>query len=895
MAAADLRIDDALSIATDEMGESAIVRQMAEFADAISRDDLVSASAVRDVASCLEMLSRLWGPSAPNARVGQAVPDEESKRQAQPDLPFGPAEEDGRFEVIRLLGHGGFGVVLLAMDRRLGREVALKIPRPEILVSRGMRQRFVREAQVAAALDHPNIVPIFDTGEIGPVWFITSRYVAGPTLAEWIREADSPLSCRDIAQLAAKLADAVHHAHSRGVLHRDLKPANVLLEPAEHDQSSAFPFVPKLSDFGLAKHLEEDDGCTRIGALIGTPRYMAPEQAAGRYKEIGIRTDVYGLGVILYELLAGKPPHVGESDLETLRQVENETPPRETLNQRRVPLDLQTICLKCLEKAPANRYETAGELAADLRRFLNGEPVAARPIGRTARLIRWCRRRPAHAAFSAAVMLLSIAGVAGITWQGIRAERNLAIAEREAKRAEDNLRQMELAYIDLAWMFEEADLWSRSDAAFPPLLRAKLRQYAEEMLPQYEAGSYASPTMLAAFYSLAAKSQSLEGDFTRAEANYRKSIELWCTLLSQRPQTTEYLRPLGITLYGYAAHLATSGRIPAETPAFQATQKMFEEVQLRAENELIAREQYAQLMTNLAHARAISGRNVDAILAFDLASQMWHDLASRSGRARFLIREAASLRALSARRRQAGDLRGALANSQRATRSAEQALVNEPSNYDFLVELAHSLRSEAYLTNRNQRPSRAVPIYERSIALFEQCVRDQPTDFNLLEALGATYFELARILLDAKGHLAALPRYKKGVEIWEGLQLAGRLPSERQTKFAFAYLRLGETHDRLRQDDDAIEAYRNCIQLARILRDRVRRKHLLSPALVDALIQLGDVLERQSNVTEATECRRDAVELLEELTRMNPDSLRFKRQLQAVNTKLLTHSNADSQ
>jgi hypothetical protein len=223
----------------DALDESAIVRQMAALVDQMPQDDADSILAMHGITAYLRLLSQAWPESA--CSIGASATDGKldslSKSDIPPEIPF--AGE--RFEVRRMLGHGGFGVVLLAFDKRLAREVALKIPRPEILVSHDMRRRFLREAQAAAALDHPNIVPVFDTGDIGPIWFITSRYVAGPTLAEWLREQESCLSPQQAAELIAILAEAMQHAHARGVLHRDLKPANVLLEPSGQAADSRLP------------------------------------------------------------------------------------------------------------------------------------------------------------------------------------------------------------------------------------------------------------------------------------------------------------------------------------------------------------------------------------------------------------------------------------------------------------------------------------------------------------------------------------------------------------------------------------------------------------------------------------------------------------------------------
>lgn len=550
MAMLDMESGSQAAAASGVTGESTVIRQMAELADAMMESESESASMLRDIADCLELLSQAWPSPTRSTKGGfnSSTPDISDDLAEAADL----TRNQDRFEIRRLLGHGGFGVVLLALDRRLGREVALKVPRPEVLVSRDMRHRFLREAQAAAALDHPNIVPVYDTGEIGPTWFITSRYVAGPTLAEWLQKQSVPVSSNDACELVAILAEAVHHAHSRGVLHRDIKPANVLLEPIDEPSDHSLPFSPRLADFGLARRLDDEKQFSTQGVLVGTPRYMAPEQAAGRYKEVGVRTDVYGLGVVLYELLAGTPPHTGGSELETLRRILEEPVASVPLRDRQVPRDMQTICLKCLEKDQARRYETARALAADLRRFLAGEPVEARPVSPIGRLARWCRRRPWQAALSVALCLVSILGVAGITWQWLRAEQGLVLARNEAARAEDNLRHLELAFVDLAWMFEEGDLWTGSDETFPVLLRGKLHRYAEEMFPQYLASKQAPQPILAAFHAMTAKSQSLKGERQAAEENYLKSIKLWRQVLQQKPDDVEHSRAFAITLSGSA-------------------------------------------------------------------------------------------------------------------------------------------------------------------------------------------------------------------------------------------------------------------------------------------------------------------------------------------------------
>lgn len=311
-----------------------------------------------------------------------------------------PPARIGRFEILRELGQGGFGVVLLALDPILQRQVALKVPKPDALVSKTARTRFEREARAAAMLSHPAIVPLFETELYGPIQYIAFGFVPGESLAAFLNRHQS-LEPHLAAGIVARLAEAVEHAHQRGVVHRDLKPGNVLLAYMDQDKRFSDDELLaslRIADFGLAKFSDSDSaGLTREGALLGTPSYMSPEQARGQDQEVGPSSDTYGLGAILYELLTGRPPFREESDLATLRAVERDPPVSPRRLRALVPRDLEAICLKCLEKMPAQRYASSADLAADLNRWLRGEPIQARSVRAPERLGRWCRRNPALA------------------------------------------------------------------------------------------------------------------------------------------------------------------------------------------------------------------------------------------------------------------------------------------------------------------------------------------------------------------------------------------------------------------------------------------------------------------------------------------------------------------
>lgn len=325
------------------------------------------------------------------------------------------------YEIVGILGHGGVAAVYRARQTSLGRDVALKLMLGGQFASPRSRRRFCLEAQTAARLQHPHIVQVYDHGEFDGVPFLAEELAGSGTLAD--RKAELQSDPRRAAELVELLADAVHYAHQNGVVHRDLKPANILFADGGR---------PKIADFGLAKIIDADSAMTKTGEVSGTPAYMAPEQANGR--NVGPPTDVYGLGGILYELLTGRPPFVGPSAkvIESLCS----TPPQTPWSiAPRTPRELGAIALKCLEKQPPQRYESAAALGRDLRRWLDGEPTVARPLGPLTRTARWSRRKPAAAALVGGVVaaLLVLPFVA--TGYAVRLQHLIQIADEQRSEA----------------------------------------------------------------------------------------------------------------------------------------------------------------------------------------------------------------------------------------------------------------------------------------------------------------------------------------------------------------------------------------------------------------------------------------------------------------------------
>ncbi|HYT94781.1 MAG TPA: serine/threonine-protein kinase [Gemmataceae bacterium] len=368
-----------------------------------------------------------------------------------------PLDRLDDYELLGEIGRGGMGVVFKARHVRLNRVVALKMILGGQLAHDDDRHRFETEAAAAAQLQHSGIVALYETGAHDGSPYFSMEYVSGSSLAQ--RIVQGPLPGRRAAVYLEKTARAVHYAHQHGILHRDLKPANILLD--EEDQ-------PKITDFGLAKLLRTDSGQTRTGAVIGTPSYMSPEQAAA-CRDLGPASDVYSLGAILYELLTAIPPFRGETALATLTLVTESEPVPPRLLNGKVDGDLETICLKCLEKSAARRYPSAEAFADDLRRYLDGEPITARRLGRVGRAWKWCRRKPAAAALLA-VSVLALAGlVCGLIGFSMLQSHTAATeralreqAERANRQAQNRLDAMShLLY--LSQMRQVKHAWEAAD------------------------------------------------------------------------------------------------------------------------------------------------------------------------------------------------------------------------------------------------------------------------------------------------------------------------------------------------------------------------------------------------------------------------------------------------
>jgi eukaryotic-like serine/threonine-protein kinase len=442
---------------------------------------------------------------------------------ASPTLPVSLAtlRYFGDYELIEEIARGGMGVVYLARQKNLDREVAIKLLLHGALASGQDVDRFRAEAAAAASLKHPNIVSIHEVGECEGQHYFSMDFIAGRDLSAITRAG--PLPARQAAEVVAQVAGAVQHAHDHGVLHRDLKPSNILMD---------VEVQPHVTDFGLARRLDDAASLTQTGSLLGTPGYMAPEQAAGKTSQIDARSDVYGLGAVLYHVMTSRAPFTGESATDILGQVVGQEPVAPKLLNPSIPRDLETICLKCLNKEPGRRYTDAKAVAEDLGRFLRHEPILARPIGNLGRLARWARRKPVVASLGATVLLLLLAGAIG----SIFYVRNIELARRseaaQRVRAEDRQREGEqlinFMLGDLADRLQPVGRLDVLESTISQVDQFYAKMPTDQMTPE------SRHSQAKALYQFA-DIRSSQGRLAESVTNYDHAIEQYTKLLAAYP------------------------------------------------------------------------------------------------------------------------------------------------------------------------------------------------------------------------------------------------------------------------------------------------------------------------------------------------------------------------
>jgi tetratricopeptide (TPR) repeat protein/tRNA A-37 threonylcarbamoyl transferase component Bud32 len=706
-----------------------------------------------------------------------------------PDLPAG-------YEFLRELGRGGMGVVYQARDTKLNRIVALKMILAGSHAAPVEMQRFLKEAEAVAAMQHLNIVQIFETGQHAGLPYFTLEFVEGGTLAAKVRE--HPLSSKEAARVTEQLAHGIAYAHSKGIIHRDLKPENVLLSKEG---------TPKIGDFGLAKRVSEMGAAaaaelTATGVLMGTPSYMAPEQAAAK-KDVGPLADVYALGAILYRLLAGRPPFQAATPLDTAIQVQmDEVIPLRRLN-RQVPKDLETICQKCLQKDPRKRYPSAKDLAEDLRRWQIGEPILARPVGHSERAWKWMRRNPMPAAFTVALLIAAVVSTAfGIrAWQKARlamralndreAALRVATSERDrADRREKETRQTIREYFtDVS---ENPELMAVGLEPLRKKLLMKPRDYYQRFLAENSSDPSLKSDLADAHFRLAQIIREV-GDRKEAVAELNRAVDQFRELQAANPDDPS-------RHYDVAKVLSQLGLLYRELGHLKEAQETSEEAILVLEALSKSQPENTDYRTDLAGAYNI------------LASV--HSYSGSFSKEEQFYQKALAIRQALARERP-----------------------NDPARRHDVAQTLYNLGG-VYTQSKRLKP--AEKAFREAIAIQKALCDEFPYDDAFQWNLGQTQVNLGLVFDLTDRPAEALAMTEKARDILK--RAADAHPSVNQYQFdlSVAYGNLVLSYRQLHRSKEADEAELKCLDIKQKLVDR-------NPEVVEYAVGLGGAFSNRAS------------------------------------------------
>jgi tetratricopeptide (TPR) repeat protein len=736
-----------------------------------------------------------------------------------------PADRLGRYELRERLGRGGFGTVWRALDTQLGREVALKVPRAGGFPSSTASQRFLREARAVAHLRHPRIVAVYDVGEQDDLIYIVSDLVRGQSLDEHL--AGGRPSFREAAELAAQVAEALAYAHDRGVVHRDLKPSNIMLETP--DAGAHEPFV-KLLDFGIAKRDADEITMTLDGQILGTPAYMSPEQIRDPHQVDG-RSDIYSLGVVLYQLLTGELPFRGVTRM-VLNQAQDEDPLSPRRLNDKVPRDLETIVLQCLAKEPSRRYPCAAALAADLRRWLGGEPILARPVGTVERVYRRCRRSPVVSGLAAGLVVVFLVGFALVAAQWWRAERNLLALRRQTRLAEHNFETARTAIDQNLTRVSESTL----------LKKDGLQPLRKELL---DAALGASQKLLASYPETPA---TLE-DLARAESRVARIAREIGSQLDARTANQESVR-----LYR---------KLVAAQPA-----------------ESRYRKELAFELRNLATLQLTTGLRSEAVASAREALALWEALAATRP-------ETPAYRAEVARSAQRlGDIQWTLGQADEGRRHLQRALKllkpladSDPTLPDLRLDLGKTGLALAFYESNAGRLDDGFRLVLEAHDLFARLIADEPGNAAVMNQQARA----KRLLSSHYGIQGDMSRKQQFLREAEALREALLAASPSVTEYQNEQvLLLQETAESLRltgQFAEAVRSARRAKDLAQRLVDIQPGVEAFRMNLASALCVLGYALSDAGNM-------QSGLEALEQSRKLNEELLRTAPQLVNVPTNL---------
>ena len=802
------------------------------------------------------------------------------------------------YDLLGELGRGGMGVVYKARDQKLKRTVALKMILSGTHASDEDMQRFQIEAEAVAKLQHPNIVQIFEVAEHEGRPYIALEFADGGSLDQKI--AGTPQNASEAAELVETLARAMQQAHENDIIHRDLKPANILLT-AEGE--------PRITDFGLAKRLDEDSQQTKSGAVMGTPSYMAPEQAAGTSATLGPAADTYALGAILYHLLTGRPPFQAETQLDTIMQVISEEPVAPRKLNSSLPVDLETICLKCLQKDVHRRYESAEALANDLRRFQADEPIHARPVSVVTRGLKWAKRRPAAAGMlgiSAAALVALLTGGLWYNAQLVKArdiaqqqrqeaqhQKQLAegqtklaeTREAEAKRAQQKeAEQRKLAEeqkkvanrnfklardaVDELTNVSEDELFN-----LPQMepVRKTLLQKAKAFYVTFVEQAAGDPELRAelgqAHFRLGAILFNL-GDHSEATSENEKAIAVFGQLVKDHPDEPDHANSLadsyGNLAFGRRALGQTEEALGLYNKVVLAKEQLVKE---HPENQAYAGE-LAKFYNNLSETLASLGKTDEAIAFLQKATVIGQQLVeNNSDVPAFANTLADSYNNLASGLRTLGQMDKVAELYKRAILLDKQLIKYYPTAAQYISNLADSYSNLAQVQHALGQTDEAIEHYEKAILLKEQVVQDHPDVLRYASVLAGSYSGLADVL----GPLGQVDKttelYNKAIQIKE--QLVKDHPD--MPKFAHSLaISYNNRASILGRTEAATEVYKKAILLAKQLVEAYPNVPEFANSLALSCNNMANVLGALGKPDQASMFYHKAILLRQQLVKAHP-------------------------
>jgi tetratricopeptide (TPR) repeat protein len=805
--------------------------------------------------------------------TGQSIFDPDGD---EPPLPRIPG-----FKIEGVIGRGGMGVVYRARQESLNRVVALKMLLGGAHAPREAQARFRTEAEAVARLKHSHIVQIHAVGEADGQPYLAMEYVEGGSLDERLRGMPQPPV--EAARMIASLADAVHAAHQCGVIHRDLKPANVLID----SQGTA-----KITDFGLAKQMESDAAHTKTGDILGTPSYMAPEQAGGDTRSIGPACDVYALGAILYEMLTGRPPFRGQEPLETVLQVLSNEPVAPRRLQPRLPRDLETICLKCLEKNPARRYATAERLAADLRRYIAGQPIEARPVSIWGRAGKWARRRPAAAALIAVSVLAIASLIGGGAFYNARLRDSLSREAAKTELAEHNLQLAQRSIDELLTSVgvERLAPLPQSERLRRDLLETALG-FCQGLLKENAQDPEVRRQTAQAYRQVADIYQML-GDIQKSEASYGKAVELSSALAEEEPADPTHGRELAAAQLNLGNLYQRLGRGTDAQRQYEAALAVLEPLVRKHPQQADFTRQLARTHGNLGVLDHERGDSASALKhhrsAVELLSSEMAEAPSPEASSEIPGERAIAYTNLGIALRTVGQLSEAQDALQRAVRLLDALPPSSGQRPEMRLALHSTRNNLAAIQEALGERDTAILTYRAASAGLDQLAIDFPEVSRFQSAAGQCQANLARLLREVQTLEEADAMLTAARDRYE--RLVVRFPDEavHQDGLATCLQELSLLRDAQDSRFEAEDALTRAAQIREALYERFPQRPEYASRFAAALDAVADLLIRRNQLGAARTQLYEAVRLQNAALEASPQTMAYAYQLRRHYEKLAT-------